>query len=157
MEKVKSLRDIIKKSHVFLDLKGISKDEIISEMLINAENGGLRVNITNIIQGINKKEEIITSGLGYGVAFPHVATKEVSEISLVFGISKNGVDYKSIDDKPVHFFCMILSPEESKNEYVAYLSLFSKTLRMSMYPVVLSESKTEEEFKEKMINILESM
>ena len=157
MEKIKSLRDIIKKSHVFLDLKATSKDEVISEMLIKSENDGLRVNITNIIQGINKKEEIITSGLGYGVAFPHVATKEVNEISLIFGISKNGIDYKSIDDKPVHFFCMILSPEERKSEYVACLSLLSKTLRMSMYPVVLSESKTEEEFKEKMINILENM
>jgi len=155
MERAKHLKAIIEKSHVFLDLKGVSKDEVISEMLIMAENNGLRVNITNIIQGINKKEKIITSGLGYGIAFPHVATSEVNEISSIFGISKKGIDYQSIDGKPVHFFCMILSPEDSKNEYVSYLSFLSKTLRMSMYAVVLSQSKTEEEFRKKMINILE--
>lgn len=158
MEKIKSIRRSIENSYVFLDLKASNKDEAISEMLIRAEGEGLRVNVTNIFNGINEKEAIMTSGLGYGVAFPHVATSEVSEINFIFGISKKGIDYGARDNKPVYLFCMILSKDgSSNNEYVSYLSLLSKTLRFSMYTIVLTKSETEDAFKEKMIDILEGM
>lgn len=52
---------------------------------------------------------------------------------------------------------MFLTNKNSNEKYLGLLSLFTKISRMSMYPVILLESKTEEEFKTKMKNISKEM
>ncbi len=133
------------------------KDEAISEMLIYSEASGLRINISQIIESMYKKEDIISSGLGYGVAFPHVRTSQVEDNNIIFAISKKGLNYSAIDKKPVHLLTMFLTNKNSNDKYLKLLSLFTKISRMSMYLVVLLESKTIEEFKNKLINISKDM
>lgn len=143
----------IDKSYVILDLKATNKDEAISEMLIYAESNGLRINIAQTIEAMYKKEDIISSGLGYGVAFPHVRTNEVEDNDIIFAISKKGLNYSSLDKKPVHLLIMFLTNKNSNDKYLNLLSLFTKISRMTMYPVVLLESKNIEEFKSKLKDI----
>ena len=88
----------INNSYVILDLKAENKDEAISEMLIHSESNGLRINIAQIIEAMYKKEDIISSGLGYGVAFPHVRTNEVEDNDIIFGVSKKGLNYSALDN-----------------------------------------------------------
>ena len=147
----------IDNSYVILDLKASNKDEAISEMLIYSESKGLRINIAQTIESMYKKEDIISSGLGYGVAFPHVRTNEVEDNDLIFAVSKKGLNYSALDKKPVHLLTMFLTNKKSNDKYLGLLSLFTKISRMSMYSVVLLESKTEEEFKTKMKDISKDM
>ncbi|MEI0491566.1 PTS sugar transporter subunit IIA [Brachyspira intermedia] len=155
-----SLNDVekyINNSYVILDLKADNKEEAISEMLIYSEANGLRINIAQIIESMYKKEDIISSGLGYGVAFPHVRTNQVEDNDIIFAVSKKGLNYSALDKKPVHLLTMFLTNKNSNEKYLGLLSLFTKISRMSMYPVVLLESKTIEEFKGKLIEISKEM
>ena len=147
----------INNSYVILDLKAENKDEAISEMLIHSESNGLRINIAQIIEAMYKKEDIISSGVGYGVAFPHVRTNEVEDNDIIFGVSKKGLNYSALDKKPVHLITMFLTNKNCSEKYLGLLSLFTKISRMTMYPVVLLESKTIEEFKTKMKDISKDM
>ncbi|WP_300705115.1 PTS sugar transporter subunit IIA [uncultured Brachyspira sp.] len=157
MISINEVEKYINNSYVILDLKSETKEEAISEMLIYSESNGLRINISKIIESIYKKEDIISSGLGYGVAFPHVRTSQVKDNDIIFAISKKGLNYSAIDKKPVHLLTMFLTNKNSNEKYLALLSLFTKISRMSMYPVILLESKTVEEFKSKFINISKEM
>ncbi len=157
MEERKNIKHCIEKSHVFLNLEAKTKEEAISEMLIKAEAKGLRVNINTILEKIYKKEKIMTSGLGYGVAFPHTATDEVEQETLIFGISKEGVDYSSLDKKPVHLLIMILNPKSDTEIYLSHLSIFTKISRLTMYIVLLIESQTEQEFKTKILDVITAL
>lgn len=157
MEGAKNLKHYIEKSFVVLDLDANTKDEAISELLIKSEKEGLRINVTSVMQDIYKKEVIVTSGLGYGVAFPHTPTNEVSDETIIFGVSKKGVDYSSLDRKPVHLFIMFLTPVSSSQQYLSHLSVFTKVSKLSMYVVLLIESKTETEFKRTMIELIENI
>lgn len=148
---------IIEDSYILLNLKAANKEEAISEMLIYAESKGLRINIDRTINFMYKKEEIITSGLGYGVAFPHVRTSEVEENKLIFAISKTGLNYYALDNKPVHLLTMFLTPIGKNEKYLNLLSLFTKVSRLSMYTVLLLESRKEEEFKKKLITMVKDI
>lgn len=157
MEERKNIKHCIEKSYVFLDLNSKTKEEAISEMLIRAEEKGLRININTILEKIYKKEKIMTSGLGYGVAFPHTPTDEVEQETLIFGISKEGIDYSSLDKKPVHLLIMILNPESDTEIYLSHLSIFTKISRLTMYIVLLIESKTEQEFKTTILDVITAL
>lgn len=148
---------IIEGSYILLNLKAENKEEAISEMLIYAESKGLRINIDKTINFMYKKEEIITSGLGYGVAFPHVRTSEVEEDKLIFAVSKEGLNYYALDNKPVHLLAMFLTPAGKNEKYLNLLSIFTKVSRLSMYTVLLLESRKEEEFKNKLITMVKDI
>lgn len=155
-----SLNEIIKyidNSYVILDLKASYKDEAIKEMIIYAKHNDIKINVEQTIEAIHKKEDIISSGLGYGVAFPHIRTNEVKDNIIIFGVSKKGLNYFSLDKKPVHLLIMFLTNKDSNDIYISLLSLFTKISRMSMYTVLLLESKTLEEFKNKLKNISEDI
>ena len=137
MISLKEVSKIIESSYVLLNLKAKNKEEAISEMLIYAESKGLRINIDKTIKFMYKKEEIITSGLGYGVAFPHVRTSEVEENELIFAVSKKGLNYYALDNKPVHLLTMFLTPIGKNEKYLNLLSIFIKVSRFSMYAVLL--------------------
>ena len=148
---------IIESSYILLNLKASNKEEAISEMLIYAESNGLRINIDKTINFMYKKEEIITSGLGYGAAFPHIRTSEVKEDKLIFALSKEGINYYALDKKPVHLLNMFLTPVGKSEKYLNLLSLFTKVSRLSMYTVLLLESENEEEFKNKLLSMVKDI
>lgn len=157
MMSLNEILDDIKKSYIILDLKANNKQEAISEMLIYAESNGLRINISKTIECMFKKEDIISSGLGYGVAFPHLRTKEVQENELIFAISKTGINYYALDQKPVHLLTMFLTPIDKSDKYLQLLSLMTKISKLSMYTVLLLESKTQEEFKNKLSDMVKDI
>lgn len=157
MISLKEVANIIENSYILLNLKATNKEEAISEMLIYAEAKGLKINIDKTINFMYKKEDIITSGLGYGVAFPHVRTSEVEEDKLIFAISKEGLNYYALDKKPVHLLAMFLTPIGKSEKYLNLLSILTKVSRLSMYTVLLLESNNEEEFKNKLLTMVKDI
>ena len=150
---------LLDNSYVIVDLKSKSKDGAINEMLSYAMSNGLKISIDNTVSIINKKETIGSSALGYGIAFPHIRTKELKQNKIIFAISRDGVDYGSRDNKPVHFivlFLTSLNPSEN-NKYLSFLSLITRMSRLIMYTVLLIESKTKDEFRNKFFNIGKSL
>ena len=108
----------IDNSYVILDLKASNKDEAISEMLIYSESKGLRINIAQTIESMYKKEDIISSGLGYGVAFPHVRTNEVEDNDIIlFG----DIVFYKVDANETFSYKNIIDPTTSNLRYVNYI------------------------------------
>ena len=114
MISVNDLSVLLDNSYIIVDLKSKSKDGAINEMLNYAISNGLDINIENVISIINKKETIGNSGLGYGIAFPHIRTKDLEQNKIIFAISREGVDYGSRDNKPVHFIILFLTSLKPK-------------------------------------------
>ena len=60
---------------------------------------------------------------------PHAKTKAVDELIATFGISRNGIDYESLDNENVNIFFMFLCPEEKTQEYLKVLARISRLIR----------------------------
>ncbi len=61
-------------------------------------------------------------GIGRGIAIPHCRSLVVNKLRVAFGRKKDGVDFKAIDEKPVHFFFLIVAPPlEVSNQYLPVL------------------------------------
>jgi len=95
---------------IVFDLKADSKDVVIEELvdLINVSN--MVSDKDMLLKDIKDREELVTTGIGYGVAFPHAKTKSVKGIVIAFGRSNEGIDFEAIDHKPVNLFFIIAAP-----------------------------------------------
>ena len=71
---------------------------------------------------LKRRENLGSTGIGRGIAIPHCRSLVVNNLRLAFGRKMDGVDYKSIDEKPAQFFFLIVAPPlEVSNQYLPVL------------------------------------
>ena len=87
---------------VKLNLEGKTKSEIIREMAqLFVKSGVLdSEDLEEFVKEINEREKLTPTGMQDGIAIPHARTPFVKQLSLALGISKEGIDFESMDGEP---------------------------------------------------------
>ena len=83
-----------------------------------------------LAEAVFKREELMSTAIGRGLAIPHVRLSSVTDLVMSVGISKTDIiDYQSIDDVPVRLLFMIAASFNQHNYYLQTLSFFSAKLK----------------------------
>ena len=122
------IRDVLKPAFINFDLQATDKLAAISELANTFVSKGVVTNESVYVKAVMKREEESTTGIGFGVAIPHGKSAAVTEPSLAFGRSQAGIQYDSMDGKPVHLMFLIAVPETSNDEHLRILSKLSRKL-----------------------------
>lgn len=127
------IRDVLKPAFINFDLQAADKQAAdkqaaISELANTFVSEGVVTNESVYLKAVMKREEESTTGIGFGVAIPHGKSAAVTEPSLAFGRSQIGIQYDSMDGKPVHLMFLIAVPETSNDEHLRILSKLSRKL-----------------------------
>ncbi len=81
-------------------------------------------------KAIFHREQLVSTGIGMGIAIPHAKLKELTDFFIVIGIQKKkGLDWNALDKAPVRLIFMIGGPEDKQNEYLQILSLLTSAIR----------------------------
>lgn len=125
------LSQIVKENRIAVDMQAGSKQEVIEELVKIAMASGIDMNEEEIIKSFMDREALGSTGIGLGVAVPHIRIDSIEHCLVVFGKSSAGVDYAAIDNKPVHLFFMIFGPlhEERQENYLKLMAAISKMVR----------------------------
>ena len=67
-------------------------------------------------EAILSREELVSTGIGLGISIPHAKMNSIEKFFVILGICKNGLDWDSVDRKPVRAVFMIGGPEAEKKE-----------------------------------------
>jgi nitrogen PTS system EIIA component len=123
------LADILKESCVIADVQGVTKKEVIFELVEPLKKTNLLADVDAAVNIIMEREKLGSTGIGDGVAIPHGKMKNLDTVLCVVGRSQGGVDFDAVDKKLVHIFFLVLAPEESASLHLTALSRISKILR----------------------------
>ncbi len=139
-------KDMFSKERVNFDLKSGTKDAVISELIEILYKDGKVTDKEEVKKAVLHREEEFSTGIGMGIAIPHGKCSAVTEAAITFGLSKNGIDYESMDDKPAHLFFLIAVPENSSDIHLKALSEISRKLMHTEVRDKIYEAKNFEEF-----------
>jgi len=130
---------------VLVPLTARDKRGIIIELAqrLVAQTGGA---LDEVLQAIEERESVLSTGLGFGVAIPHARSSAVRELCIVSGVSAEPVPYDSIDGEPVQLFFLIVGPESSAGLHVKILSRIARLVRRDGVRRDLIEARTPDEF-----------
>ena len=120
--------DLLQKQGINLNFNPSTKEQCINELVDLMDKTGNLNNKDEYKKAILAREALSTTGIGEGIAIPHGKTSAVKKASLAAAISKNGVDYDSLDGAPAHLFFMIAVPENSDNLHLEVLARLSTIL-----------------------------
>ena len=83
-----------------------------------------------LLNGIFAREELMSTGIGFGVGVPHVRIDSVTDLVMAVAVSKEPIeDYTSLDNKPVHIVCMLAARSDQHAKYIRTLSAVSSRLK----------------------------
>ncbi len=104
------------------NLDSTDKFEAIEELAVLFKDSGITDNIPSLINALKEREEIMSTGIGFGIAIPHAKIKNVKHMTFAVGISRKGIDFDSMDGKPVHLIILVVAGERQHKDYLRLLS-----------------------------------
>lgn len=131
-----------------LELTSKTKKDVIKELSQLLFDADKISDLDKFVTEIEAREELSTTGVGYGVAIPHAKTKFVKTPALAFGKSKEGIDYDSMDGENAHVFFMIAAPADGANLHLQTLAKLSRKLIDEDFRDSLQEATTIEKVLE---------
>ena len=123
------ISDILKKEHVIKELNSCDKKNVLDELSSFLEDEGEIANKESLLAALIEREKLGSTGIGENVAIPHAKISEIDKIITVFGRSKNGVEFESLDQKPVNFIFLVLAPENSTGQHLKALARISRLFK----------------------------
>jgi mannitol/fructose-specific phosphotransferase system IIA component (Ntr-type) len=122
------LTDVLGPEVVKMELKARTRDEAIRELVeLLAEAGGLRKgDVESMTAAILKRESLGSTAIGRGVAIPHAKAPTAQEFVAALGRSTRGIDFASIDGKPVNLVFLLASPPDSQRAHLKALAHISR-------------------------------
>lgn len=123
-----NMNELIDEKLIKLKLGSKTKDDVIDEMIELLEQNNVIRDKAQFKKEIYMRENLSTTGIGFGIAIPHAKSKTVNTSKIAIGISKEGIDYDSIDGEKVFMVFMIAVKEGENNLHLKALASLSGKL-----------------------------
>ncbi len=109
-------------------LQGNTKQDVTEELLAMLNRQGLIADMAAARQAVFQREQVMSTGMQYGIAIPHGRTPAVNRLVCAVGLKQEGVEFDSIDGLPARIIILTLSPVITAAPHVQFMSSISQIL-----------------------------
>ncbi|MCD6177190.1 MAG: PTS sugar transporter subunit IIA [Candidatus Cloacimonetes bacterium] len=121
MDKIFKISNLVNETRI-IDIHSNDKKGALNELLEIICKDDLITDPKTFSKEIFKREKLMSTGIGYGIAIPHARHRSVKDFVMAIGRRKEGLEYGSIDDKPVKLIFMIGASDTQDKDYIKVLS-----------------------------------
>lgn len=140
------LTTLLHEKTIFLPLEVQTKEECLRKMTDGLVQAGFIIDSNIYLDAVFTRENLGSTGVGFGVAIPHGKSAGVSTAGLAFALLANPTDWQSLDGNPVSIVFLIAVPEEKAgNEHLQILAALSRKLIHEDFRDKLLAVKTADE------------
>jgi len=136
--------EVLQKEAILEDLVSTDKKGVLEELVAPVAKVA-NVSEDGLVKVLLERERLGSTGIGGGVGIPHGKLKNLENIVLGFGLSRNGVDFESMDGKPTHVFFLLVTPENSTGLHLKMLARISRLLKDESFKERLISASNQEE------------
>jgi PTS system nitrogen regulatory IIA component len=120
--------DIIGANNVIVGMRVGDKAQLLRELARRAASA-LPLDQRVILDALQSREDLGSTGLGKGFALPHARLDALSQLFALFVRLARPIDFAAIDDRPVDLVILLLTPANAGNQHLATLAALSRPLR----------------------------
>lgn len=114
---------------VKVPLEGLDKGSILAELVeLLARSADLAAQRDEIHRAVWEREEVLSTGIGEGIALPHAKIAGLDAIAMAAGVCREPVEFGALDGRPVRLLFLLLGPETAAASQVRLLSRISRLL-----------------------------
>ena len=136
------ISDYLSENCCVMGLKAKDKDSAIREIACQLAADGKVADAEKFISDILERESLGSTGIGNNIGIPHARTAAVNGFVIGFGQSKEGVEFKSLDDQRVNLIFLMGADPKELNFYLRALAELSKLLMNKTFRQALIDANT---------------
>lgn len=125
--------------------RGVTKSEALERMVDSLYSTDIVDDREVFRRAVHEREAVMSTGIGSGVAIPHVRISQIKRPAVGVGISRDGIHFETLDDAPVHILVLFAMPSGSQKEYLGLLAQVMLTLKIPGFRERLTACDTPEE------------
>ncbi len=140
------LSQFIKFDAIIPELQARTRDDAIREMVQSlADVGSIAPDdVEEIAAKIIERENQGSTGIGKGIAVPHIKHPGVSEIVGTVGCCREGLDFSSLDKAPVYSVLLLVSPQDDPERHLEAMESVFSHLQKDMFRKFLRQAESKE-------------
>lgn len=142
---------IISENLVLIKERCKSKNRLLKELVEMLYKQGRITDVEKFYKEIISRERVQSTGIGNEIAIPHAKSECVKIISVVICICKSGLNFNSLDGKPVRLIFLIAAPSELTKVYLQVVAKIARILKTIRWKEKFINCNTEKD----VINILQ--
>ena len=132
---------LLGEKNVLVGVKSTRNFDAIRELAAVFEDEPAVFDSKRFVSDLIRREQQSSTGIGKGVAVPHVHDDSIERQLLAIGISHNGIDFNSIDGEPVYIMALLATPRKHHDQHMELLATLSRLLQHDGFRQQLIESK----------------
>lgn len=140
-----ALADLLETGTIKLELEARKKNEALRELVELLHKAGRIENPKAALKGLIQREKLTSTGIGSGIAIPHLLSPDAERTVMAFGRKREGLRFDSIDNQPVTLIFLVVGPKNQEYAHLRLLSHLSRLLHGSEFRRTLLEADTPEE------------
>ena len=138
----RTMRDVLSREHVTF-LESTTKEAALTELAECLQEADEIEDADDLAKEIFIREELMSTGIGFNVAVPHVRLDTIRELVMAVGICRHAIlDYASLDEQPVYIICMIAARHDQHAQYLKTLGMVSHLLKPAEFRQALREAES---------------
>lgn len=122
-----NLTEVLDARAIALNLEAADMRGVIEALVDLLATTGVITDRETVINDIMKREDVMSTGIGGGIAIPHAQSKGASRLAVALGRTRREIDFNSLDGRPVALFFLVVGPEE-RGGYIRVLARISRLL-----------------------------
>jgi mannitol/fructose-specific phosphotransferase system IIA component (Ntr-type) len=136
---------LVSSATILEEVTARTKDAALKELLAAAQASGVvaKKSIAVLGKKLLEREAIGSTGLGNGVAVPHIKHADIAAPSLVLGRSSAPIEWQAIDGRPVSIMFLVVSPAQDPEAHLRCLRWISTLARNADFRRFLLDAKDE--------------
>jgi mannitol/fructose-specific phosphotransferase system IIA component (Ntr-type) len=144
------LSDIVCFSAIIPELESKDRNGAVRELVeILYREGRLgSLEPEKLTKAIIQRENEASTGMGKGVALPHIKVDGIDEPVAAVGRSSKGIDFRSLDKQPVYTILLLISPKENPDKHLQAMEILFRHLNQDDFRRFLRQAQTAEEIVE---------
>jgi len=146
------LTQILQPTCVKVPLEGKDKQSVITELVDLLDTNGLLLDKNVVLDAVLAREQTRSTGIGSGIAIPHGKCKAVKELVMAIGVSGEGIDFASVDGKPVTTIFLLVSPADQTGPHIQALARISRLMLDEQFRQKLEKATSADEVYELLNN-----
>lgn len=123
------ISELINDRLIIPNFTGKSKKQVLEELAKHLALNKKNIDPDELLRVLIEREKLGSTGIGDGVAIPHGKLNGLENIILVFGKSNEGIDFESIDGRPVNLIFLLVAPSNSAGVHLKALARLSRLLK----------------------------
>jgi len=144
------LVDFICFDAIIPQLESSQRDGAIAELVMALSSAGKtgKAKPGAIIKSVIERENEASTGLGKGVAVPHVKYAGVQEVVAAVGCSSEGIDFSSLDKKPAYLVILLLSPADDADKHLEAMENIFRNLQRDDFRRFLRQARNVKQIED---------